>query len=200
MRKIDLTGNIFGRWIVLAPSGRRYQPMWLCRCSCGVEREVSGANLRTGKSMSCGCFREENRPNLATGRDFTGIKNPRARKNAKQTGGVWMPSSNIWYRRAASIFYAAKKKHIPLGFTSVAELALYVRDIAPEKCPVFGVAFTSRGNGFSSWSPSIDKIDPTKGYVRGNIQVVSMLANCMKRDASPEQLRTFARWVLGIEK
>jgi hypothetical protein len=67
--------------------------------------------------------------------------------------------------------------------------------IAPARCPVFDVPFVERGAGFSKWSPSIDKIDPAKGYVPGNIQVVSLFANCMKRDATKEQLRAFARWV-----
>jgi hypothetical protein len=43
---------------------------------------------------------------------------------------------------------------------------------------------------------SIIDFDPKKGYVRGNIQVISMLANCMKRNATPSQLKQFARWVL----
>jgi hypothetical protein len=75
-------------------------------------------------------------------------------------------------------------------------MAHYVKSIAPEKCPVFGEPFSQNGSGFSNWSPSIDKIDPTKGYVPGNIQVISMLANCMKRDASSEQLQKFAEWIL----
>lgn len=86
---------------------------------------------------------------------------------------------------------------IPCGFTNAAELASYVISMVPDKCPVFGVPFVERGNGFDNFSPSIDKIDPSLGYVRGNIQVISMLANCMKRNASPEQLKQFALWALG---
>lgn len=195
MKKIDLTGKQFGRWTVLEQTPRSYQTMWLCECSCGTRREVSGANLRTGHSISCGCYREENRPNLVKNRDYKGIRNPRAAKSAT-IGGVWVPSSSVWYKRAAGIFYSAKKKGLPIEFPNAASLASYIVEIAPDKCPVFGVPFVERGVGFSNWSPSIDKIDPKLGYVKGNIQIISMLANCMKRNASPEQLKQFAEWVL----
>lgn len=196
MKRLDLIGKSFGRWTVVDKAPRTYQTMWLCECSCGTRRAVSGANLTTGHSTSCGCFREENRPNLVTNRDYKGVKNPRAKKSAKANDGVWVPSSSIWYKRAAGIFYSAKRQQIPLGFGSAAELATYVTSIAPDKCPVFGMPFVGRGFGFSPWSPSIDKIDPKLGYVRGNIQIISMLANCMKRNATPDQLEQFARWVL----
>lgn len=196
MKKLDLIGKQFGRWTVTGTATRTYQTMWECECTCGVKRAVSGANLTTGRSTSCGCLREENRPTLAKGRDYKGPRNPRARKSITLNGGEWVSSSSVWYKRAAGVFYAAKKEGVPLGFKNVAELASYVVSISPSCCPVFNVEFTQRGSGFSNWSPSIDKIDPKLGYVRGNIQVISMLANCMKRNASPEQLQQFARWVL----
>lgn len=195
MKKVDLTGKRFGRWRVIEQAPRSYQTMWLCECACGVTRVVSGANLRAGNSTSCGCYREENRPNLSKNRDNTGMRNPRARKSAA-VGGTWVPSSSVWYKRAAGIFYSAKKNGIPVEFPNVGALASYVVEIAPAKCPVFNVPFVERGVGFSNWSPSIDKIDPAKGYIKGNIQIISMLANCMKRNATPEQLEQFAIWVL----
>lgn len=196
MKRLDLIGRRYGRWLVVAAAPRTYQTMWECRCDCGTKRNVSGANLTSGHSTSCGCFREENRPNLVLNRDNRGDKNPRAQLNMRKYGTNYVPSSSVWYKRASGVFYAARKNNVPVGFSSVVELAAYVRSIAPKKCPVFGEKFVERGNGFDRWSPSIDKINPKKGYVRGNIQVISVFANAMKRDASPRELRKFASWVL----
>lgn len=199
MKRNDLVGKKFGRWTVLAFAERTYQTMWRCVCTCGTTRNVSGANLTSGHSLSCGCLREENRPNLAKHRDFNGRNNPRAKINIAKYGEQYVPSDSVWYKRASGIFYGARKKKIVVGFSSAVELAAYVKSIAPKVCPVFGCKFVERGNGFSKWSPSIDKIDPKKGYVVGNIQVISMLANCMKRDATEKELQAFANWVLKGE-
>ena len=58
----DLTGLKFGRLTVLAKRGPTSGPgvyFWLCRCQCGVEKEVSSAPLKSGKTTSCGCFQRE---------------------------------------------------------------------------------------------------------------------------------------------
>lgn len=197
MRLIDLAGQRFGRWTVLkqAPRNANNQTMWWCRCDCGTSKKVNSQNLRSGKSTSCGCYRDENRPNLCRRRDFKGAKNPRARKSTARTG-VWLPSSDVWYKRASGLYYSAKRTGIPVGFASPAEFGLYLKSIAPAACPVFGVPFIERGRGFSQWAPSVDKINPALGYVRGNIQVISFMANRMKANATPEQLKQFASWVM----
>lgn len=46
-------------------------------------------------------------------------------------------------------------------------------------------------------SPALDRIDNTKGYVKGNIQVISHLANQMKASASEEELRLFCTNMLS---
>lgn len=196
MRKVDLTGQKFGRWTVVAPARRTYQTMWSCRCDCGVERVVSGANLTTGHSVSCGCFRVDHRREQNYFRDYRGVKNPRAVRAHRVYGDSYIPSSEVWFKRAAGVFYSAKRNGVALGFKNAQELAIYVKSIAPKKCPVFGIPFVERGNGFHKWSPSIDKKDPKKGYVPGNIQVISMMANCMKRDASSDELLAFAEWIM----
>lgn len=56
-RLIDISGQQFDRWTVLQKAGNdsRGGAIWLCRCACGTERGVLGADLRQGKSRSCGC-------------------------------------------------------------------------------------------------------------------------------------------------
>lgn len=44
--------------------------------------------------------------------------------------------------------------------------------------------------------PTIDRIDSTKGYMKGNVQIISKLANQMKSAASKEELLNFCRGVL----
>lgn len=54
-RRQRLIGHTFGEWTVIGCAGKRgAQLVWLCRCSCGVERPVLGQSLRTGASRSCG--------------------------------------------------------------------------------------------------------------------------------------------------
>ena len=58
---IDLTEKKFNRWFVIKKIGKDKfgNIIYLCKCDCGIEREVSGYNLIHGKSKSCGCYRNE---------------------------------------------------------------------------------------------------------------------------------------------
>ena len=70
----------------------------------------------------------------------------------------------------------------------------------PKVCPVFGVELDwgTRGKNGShkSNSPSLDRIDSTKGYIPGNVMMISDLANKMKQNATSEQLKQFSRYHL----
>lgn len=59
-------------------------------------------------------------------------------------------------------------------------------------CPLLGILldFSINGRGGKPNSPSIDRIDPTKGYVPGNVWIISAKANRMKSDATLEELET----------
>lgn len=71
--------------------------------------------------------------------------------------------------------------------------------IIPSHCPVLGIKLANHKgrSGGNPESPALDRIDNTKGYVKGNVMVVSHRANMMKVDASPEELIKFAEWVLS---
>ena len=65
--------------------------------------------------------------------------------------------------------------------------------VIPERCPVFKTEFVVG----TPLAMSLDRIDNSKGYVPGNVQVISRLANSMKRDANQDQLKAFAEWILN---
>jgi hypothetical protein len=55
-RLIDMSNKRYGMWLVLNKAGNHKKggALWNCRCDCGQERVVSGADIRAGKSVSCG--------------------------------------------------------------------------------------------------------------------------------------------------
>jgi len=65
-----------------------------------------------------------------------------------------------------------------------------LKDIYPKDgcCPVFGFKLEFGNAGFRDHSPSIDKIDPSKGYTKDNIQILSWRANRLKADSTVEEL------------
>lgn len=62
-KRYNIAGNRYGRWTVIKENGRTKNGgvLWLCRCDCGVERNVDGRSLRNGLSNSCGCLGAEHR-------------------------------------------------------------------------------------------------------------------------------------------
>jgi hypothetical protein len=73
---------------------------------------------------------------------------------------------------------------------------LGVADIViPESCPILGIPLMRRaGNCAGPNSPSLDRIIPSRGYVRGNVQVISHRANSMKRDDTLDELVRLGEW------
>lgn len=70
---------------------------------------------------------------------------------------------------------------------------LITRDIIiPEFCPALGVKLRRKGGLHAA---SIDRVNPKKGYVRGNVQVISVLANQIKSCATAEQVMSVARYM-----
>lgn len=79
------------------------------------------------------------------------------------------------------------------------EYSLTVNDIdIPEYCPYLGIKLTHElGKGQQLTNSSIDRIDSEKGYIPGNIRIISRLANNMKSNSTREQREAFAKAVLN---
>ncbi len=54
-----MQGQRFGKLVVLHRAGRTKdgKATWSCRCDCGIEKDIAGAELRHGGQKSCGCSR-----------------------------------------------------------------------------------------------------------------------------------------------
>lgn len=75
----------------------------------------------------------------------------------------------------------------------------YIREIMTDVCPVLGVKL-QRGDGIHrSNSPSLDRVDTSKGYVKGNVRVISDRANRIKRDATLAELKCIVEYMESSE-
>lgn len=68
--------------------------------------------------------------------------------------------------------------------------------VIPELCPIMKKKLEYIIGTYNDYSPSIDRIDSTKGYVKDNIWVISTIANRMKWNANKEQIIMFANGIL----
>lgn len=74
----------------------------------------------------------------------------------------------------------AKKQNVPFN--------LEIEDIIiPKFCPVLGIELKISNNRANDNSPSLDKVIPELGYVKGNSFVISSRANLMKNGGTAEE-------------
>ena len=76
------------------------------------------------------------------------------------------------------------------------EFNLTAEDIVvPLTCPLLDIPlvlhyYSKFTKGGDPAAPSLDRLDPEKGYVKGNVAVISYRANSLKRDASLSELES----------
>jgi hypothetical protein len=65
----------------------------------------------------------------------------------------------------------------------------------PTHCPILGTELTQGAGRMLLTSPSLDKIIPEKGYIKGNIAIISMRANQLKSNATLAELEKLLVWM-----
>ncbi len=89
--------------------------------------------------------------------------------------------------REASMLCAAKARAKRLGL----EFDLDLSDIViPKKCPVLGIDLKFTEGKQNQGTPALDRIDNSKGYIKGNVAVISHKANRVKSDLSFEEIKS----------
>ena len=86
--------------------------------------------------------------------------------------------------------YRCKKKGIEF------DLTFSDFNVVPDHCPILGLEINYEGEqGLCICSPSIDRIDPNKGYTADNVMIVSYRANRIKSDATISELCAVIQYV-----
>lgn len=164
----NIAGQRFGYFQALErsphPRGRWKEKLWKCLCVCGTIRYVRLQALTSGRQKSCGCKRAE----LCQ----QGLLRAWERRGGGAKGRYCSPEHNLW--RWAKL--RAQKQNVPFTIT--------IDDIViPPFCPLLDIPLWN-GSKTGPNSPTLDKIIPTKGYVVGNIRVISHKANTMKNSST----------------
>jgi hypothetical protein len=165
-----------------------------CKQVLPVEMFSKNKSKRNGLHSHCKACDGERRRNwyAKTGKQWT-------KDYAKANPVMIMTQSMVGHARGR-----AKDKNLPFDIDLD-----YVRSMVGENaelashCPALGVPLDwsrMRNNGGKHLpnSPSIDRIDPERGYVKGNIKIISYRANQIKSDASHQELKLVTAY-LGRE-
>jgi hypothetical protein len=102
-------------------------------------------------------------------------------------------STNREFNRLRELLHERKTRASAKGH--VFEITVdHIRAITPTHCPVLGIELTYGGPLDSS--PSIDRLDNTRGYTVDNVRVISTRANRIKSDGTAEEHRLVYEWML----
>ena len=141
-----------------------------------LKQETQGKHLKVYVRCECGTEKWVRHSAVVKKKD---IKSCGCWKNKWDRKRGWDDRSEMWSRAK----YRAKQR----GH----EFAITKDDIViPDKCPLLGIPLIKNKTIQQGNSPSLDRKDPTKGYIKGNVWVISNRANTLKNDATLQELKT----------
>lgn len=182
----DITGHQYGYLTAVKPTGvaETYnkktdriikRAKWLFKCECGNDVEKCRATMEQykhqGLTMSCGC---------KSFKDKLGNKH-----------GLWKGCGDISLAYFNSLKRGAtrrghRQKEIPFDLNIEYLWELYLKQDG--KCKftdesiIFGTTAEVKNKANRKPTASLDRIDSSKGYVKGNVQWVHKITNFMKQD------------------
>ena len=85
----------------------------------------------------------------------------------------------------------ARIKKLPFNLSSD-----YLERIFPKDCicPILGYKMKVSNFSLGKLSPTLDRINPRLGYIKGNVEFVSNIANCMMTSANGRDIKKFVKW------
>lgn len=159
------------------------------QCSrCKVNKDQN--EFHPGKSKcvmceeKCSAYYEKHRDREIARATKNQNKNREVTNNKKRARNRNNPVSYI----LCGIKARAKRHNIPFDLA-------HEDIVVPSCCPVLGIPLRI-GDGFAADnSPSVDRIIPAVGYVRGNIRIISHKANTIRSNATLEELKMLVKFL-----
>lgn len=177
----DITGNHYGKLVVIRHTekrnGRSNLVVWKLQCDCGnvIERDVNWIKAR--KTPSCGC-------------------DPHRGHDIGPDSSLWTGVGEISGQFWARIRKNAKNRNrvVEVSLEDLWELFLK----QDRKCALSGVPlfFHTVYNDPCAGTASLDRINSSLDYVKGNVQWVHKRLNIMKQDTSDEEFIEWCRKVV----
>ena len=117
---------------------------------------------------------------------------PQEKKDEYHRRSVENRKSNHKLDPRRSMLADAKKRAENKGL----DYDLVMEDIViPEICPVLGIDLFVLGGKRTPNSPSLDRVDNSKGYTKDNVSVISLRANMLKNDAQIWELEAIVKYM-----
>ena len=169
-------------------------------CSlCGIEKDITefhnNKRYKNGRDNRCKKCLNTRRRELNKHVDYKKKHRDRYKTDAEYRMQCKLKAAN--YRKEHNervLLSQAKVRAENFGL----DFNLTIEDIIiPEVCPILEIPLYRGTNRKNDNSPSLDRIDNSKGYIKGNVRIISNLANTMKNKASIEQLKTFAKNIIA---
>lgn len=111
MKRIDLTGQRFGRLTVIRYDHSEHTGAhWLCKCDCGTEKIIMQNNIIYGQTRSCGCLANEMRSARAE-HMRQGRKPKKAPAEVKKPKSEKTAARKVYPTRTAAEFFRFSKAH-----------------------------------------------------------------------------------------
>ena len=132
-------------------------------CDCGNELITTLYPVITNKTKSCGCYKKE-----------------------KASQSLWKGHGEIGKKFWGDLIRNAAKRKIDFNLTIEYAWDLFLKQ--EKKCVLSEEPLCfKRGIKENNLSASLDRIDSSKGYIKGNVQWVGKEINYMKRDLSENE-------------
>ena len=175
MKHIALTGKVYGEYTVLSDNIKRRPSgaiLYPVVCKCGKNAWCTKQELESGKRNRC---------------DQCG----KMKRFGERVDNI---SINFFHNYKRN----AKSRGIDFDITLEYVASLYKEQEG--KCAISGMPIDIKGAPWKGQNGSLDRIDPSKGYVEGNVQWVHKIVNEMKWDLQSEEFFSIVKEIYEYNK